>query len=359
MRDLIDHPRTGLTLDFGLSDFGGPVQAILIREWLDGPRHSTRGEFICHLHRDHERPWLYLQQRGTQLIAAHWPGTSLAGSHQITHGVSDEHKRQVDYITRAGALAGFEFDTEVRLQTAVIPDAVIYGPTNLGIEVQRSALTPVAAKSRTTKARRAGVQSVWFADGKEPSWFWSVPSVRMNPEITWSAVPGPRGVAVVSGVRVVVPRRCQDIRNGQCPNRRYGCNAWHAVHEPRLGTFVDDLAELMPAGHLVPMVYRRLNGSSYMVIVSSEDKAKYERMVGRPADLPPVPAPRERTASAAVRSICSAEPTTVGGLARAIAQPQERRATALCCGQRPPGVRGQIVAPACALCPSSPTYWRS
>jgi hypothetical protein len=354
LRDLIEHPNSGLLLDFGCADFGGPQQAALVGDWLVRRHVRGPGEFICHLHRDHERPGLYLQQRGTQLIAAHWPGTALANTHRITHGVSDEHQRQVDYIGRAGAAAGFDVRTEVRLNTAVIPDAVIYGSQiNIGIEVQRSALSPPAAKARTTKARRAGVHSVWFADGREPSWFWSVASVRMNPELTWSTVPGPRGVTVVSGVRIVVPRRCREIHNSQCPNRRRGCNAWHAVHEPRLGTFVDDVAAMMPAGQMVPMVYRRFNGASYTVIVSAEDKTRYEQIVGRPADLP-LP-PTRSSHSDPKRSMCYAEPATIGAR-RAEASPAA--AEVPCCARRRPDIAGQTLLLSCALCPDSPSYWR-
>lgn len=107
MRSLVVHPQSGLILDFEAADFGGIDQDAVIAEWL--ARRATgrvpltvEGEFICHRHRDRERPALYLRKDQGQVIAAHWPGSSLAGSHEIVHGVSDEHRRQVDYLQRAG-----------------------------------------------------------------------------------------------------------------------------------------------------------------------------------------------------------------------------------------------------------------
>src|SRR5215475_15259978 len=100
MRDLVYHPRSGLLLDFAETDFGGDEQAEIIRRWRSRDHHTDPGEFICHCHRDSVQPWLYLQQRGQLLVAAHWPGTGLAGSHEISHGTSPEHRRQVEYVRR-------------------------------------------------------------------------------------------------------------------------------------------------------------------------------------------------------------------------------------------------------------------
>lgn len=313
MRDLIEHRGSGLMLDFAEDDFGGPEQSEIVREWRENRHHASPGTFVCYRHRDYERPWLYLQQRGGQLIAAHWPRSGLP-EHRITHGVSDEHRRQVEYLQNAGEAAGFEVRTEVALPTRVRSDAVIYGPiANLGVEVQRSALTAAAAKRRTTQARRAGVEPVWFADsGSVPSWNWKVPSIRMNPEVPWDVVPSRRSVTVVSGVRIIVPLRCQDIppdRNS-CPRRRYRCNAWHAIHEPRLGIVVDDVAARFPAGELVPMSYRTFTRGDYILLVSPADKAQYEEIAGRSGDVP-LRQPRQRLLQAG-RVECAAPTATVG-----------------------------------------------
>jgi hypothetical protein len=174
VRDLVYHQPSGLLLDFAEEDFGGAGQDAVIADWV-ARRAAGRvpltveAEFVCHRHRDRERPALYLRKDHGQIIAAHWPGSSLAGSHEIVHGISDEHRRQVDYLQRAGQAKGFEVGTEVHLETRVIPDAVVYGPqVAMGVEVQRSKLTAAKAKARTTQARRGGVLPVWFADSQAP-----------------------------------------------------------------------------------------------------------------------------------------------------------------------------------------------
>jgi hypothetical protein len=288
MRDLVFHPDSGLLLDFADEEFGGSAQTAIIEDWQDWHhrRHARQGEFICHRHRNHERPWLYLQQRGSLLVACHWQGTELAGSHEIAHGVSDEHRRQVEYVQRAGEAAGFAVRTEVRLPTKVRPDAVVYGSlVSMGVEVQRSDLSVSVAKARTTKIRRAGILPVWFSDRRtNPPWLWTVPGVRMSQDVSWDALPPHRTVMVWSGIRAIVGRRCRNIRNSRCPDRGW-CNAWHADHEPR-PTLVDDLAEGFPAGELVPIQYRAPSGREVVLIVSRNDKARYEALTGLSGDLP-------------------------------------------------------------------------
>src|SRR5262245_50589859 len=139
MRDFVFHSPTGLMLDFSHVDFGGEAQAEVIAAWMLRGK-ADRGEFICQEHRERENPSLYLRRNGSALVAAHWPGSLLHGTHEITHGVSDEHKRQVEYISRAGQAAGYEVKSEVSLPTKVRSDAVIYGPVTTGVEVQRSAI---------------------------------------------------------------------------------------------------------------------------------------------------------------------------------------------------------------------------
>jgi len=351
------HSDTGLKLDFGREDFGGASEAQVIADWRlwRETRSARRGEFICWRHREHERPWLYLQLRGSQVVASHWPGTELAGTHEIAHGMSDEHKRQVEYLQIAGEAAGFEVSTEVSLPTRVRSDAVIYGSAvQMGVEVQRSPLTPTEAKRRTTLARRAGVQPVWFSDsGGDPSWFGIVPGVRMNPQVPWTSLPRRRSVPIVSGLRVIIPRLCRNISNSQCPRSRYGCNAWHPTHEvPDPAFLADDLAEMFPAGQLVPMLFRRLSNPKLtdVLIVSANDKARYEAMTHESADVPLRPAkPRIRQPS---RMTCAAQGRTIGAM---IPSPAQRPAGGCnmyfgalkaYCGAQP--TRRYLIGPRCA-----------
>jgi len=109
MRDLVEHPSTGLTLDFSKSDFGGPEQAAVVDDWRArraagrNRRLSSPGEYICHFHRDHENPSMYLHMdEDTGVIAAsHWPGSGLE-AHTIVHeAITPEHRRQVEYMQNA------------------------------------------------------------------------------------------------------------------------------------------------------------------------------------------------------------------------------------------------------------------
>jgi hypothetical protein len=251
---LVEHPATGLVLDFSKADFGGPQHIAVVDDWrarraAGGSRPlSAPGEFICHTHRDHEHPSMYLHMwEDTGLIAAsHWPGSGLE-AHTIVH-VSDQHRRQVEYLQHAGEAAGFRVEVEKYLPTRVKPDAIVYGPqANMGVEVQRSRLAVPAGKTRTTKALRAGVTPVWFTDSRRnPAWLGHVPGVRLNPEVPWDTVPSPRTVSV-AGVRHIMERNCRKWPGSPCPRHSRGCSAWHPDHMPQRGVFADDLAELVPS----------------------------------------------------------------------------------------------------------------
>ncbi|HEV8648961.1 MAG TPA: hypothetical protein VG276_06030 [Actinomycetes bacterium] len=293
MKSLVEHPATGLILDFSQVDFGGPEQEEVIANWQARREANLRpltfkGDFLCSQHRDHENPWLELRQLPGQIIAAHWKGSALAGSHEIVHGVSAEHQRQVEYVQNAGEAAGFRVEVEKFLPTTKVkPDAIVYGSqADMGVEVQRSHLTVQAARTRTTEALQAGVTSVWFTDSnRNPKWIGHVPGVRLNPAIVWDRVPRPRSVSV-AGVRQIVPRNCRAWPGSPCPRHSRGCSKWHPDHAPKLGMFADDLAELVPVGELVPMEFKTFGGRKLVLIVSAEGKARYESMVGHSADLP-------------------------------------------------------------------------
>jgi hypothetical protein len=315
MRDLVEHPSTGLTLDFSKTDFGGPEQTAVVDDWRArraagrDRRLSSPGEYICHFHRNHEHPSMYLHMdEDTGVTAAsHWPGSGLE-AHTIVHeAITPEHRRQVEYMQNAGEAAGFRVEVEKYLPTKVRPDAIIYGPrVDMGVEVQRSRLAVPAARSRTTKALRAGITSVWFTDSHfNPKWIGHVPGVRLNPAIPWDRVPRPRSVSV-AGVRHIVERNCRSWRGSQCPRHSRGCNAWHPDHTPQLGVFADDLAELVPVGQLVPMEFKTFDGRKLVLIVFAEGKARYEAIVGHSADLTLNPtSPRRAAAGQESRIDCT------------------------------------------------------
>lgn len=292
MRDCILHVPSGVMLDFAQPDFGHPAAPEIIDQWRRAGHHAKKGEFKCWRHRNHQHPWLCLRERDGVLIAAHWPGSGLHDAYR--HGMSDEHKRQTEYIARAADDAGYRTQLEYALPTGVRLDAAIFGPSVTGVEVQRTAATRRAVVARTTKAQRAGVTSLWFKDGQgQPRWFFAVPSVGMSLG-SWARLPDRGSVAVASGVRVIQARRCRDIRHGICPNRFKGCSRFHPVHEPRLGLVVDDIAALVPAGKLVPMrwQYHRPGQTDAILLVTPADQARYEELTGHPAESTLSPGPR-------------------------------------------------------------------
>lgn len=309
MKDCILHVPSGIMLDFAEPDFGNPAAPEIIDQWRRAGHHAKKGEFKCWRHRDHEHPWLCLREKDGVLIAAHWPGSGLHD--QFHHGMSDEHKRQTEYITRAAEDSGYRTELEYSLPTGVRLDAAIFGPSVTGVEVQRSAATRRTVVTRTTKAQRAGVTSLWFKDGEgQPPWFFRVPSVGMSLG-SWASLPDRGSVAVASGVRVIEAQRCRDILHGICSNRFKGCNKFHPVHGPRMGLVVDDIAALVPAGKLVPMrwQYHSTGRADAILLVAPADKAHYEELTGHAAGLALRPGPRRQQDRERIE--CSADAGTL------------------------------------------------
>lgn len=112
---------------------------------------STMGMFRCEVNAGS----LYAQIRKGTPTLCHWPQTA-HNDCRYAFGMSDEHRRQQEYWAEAGRRAGFETDLEVTTGKGTRIDVVIRGPQLVGIEVQRSYLSPPAAKARTTKSFRAG-----------------------------------------------------------------------------------------------------------------------------------------------------------------------------------------------------------
>jgi hypothetical protein len=316
MRDLVEHPSTGLTIDFSKADFGGLGQAAVVDDWRArraagrSGRLAGPGEFVCHLHRDHENPWMYLRmdEDTGRVAAVHWPGSDLE-AHRIVHAPSPQHGYQAEYLGNAAEAVGHQVAMEEYLPTGVKPDLLISGPrATMSAEVQRSRIGIPTAKRRTTQALLAGATPTWFTDTRaNPKWLGHVPGVRFNPEIPWDTVPHPRTVSV-AGVRHIVERNCRKWPGSPCPRHSRGCNAWHPDHAPQRGVFADDLAELVPAGELVPMEFKTFGGRKLTLIVFAESKARYEAMVGHSADLTLNPTSRRRMPSGQVGLIeCNSE----------------------------------------------------
>lgn len=327
-----------ITLDLFEPDYGHEQGREIIESW-HGNISSNNPVLFCEAT---GRPQaVYLREVRGRIYASHFDGT--ACSNHSPSPMSDEHRRQVEYVVRAASAAGHSADTEVSLGTGARPDIVIRGQHDVAIEVQRSHLTKRAAVTRTAKALEAGLAaSAWISDrdypDSRPGWFWQVPSVGMNKAL-WDAVP-PRRAITALGLREVYEFRCiwPDVQT--CPVKRARpCGGWHVGHRPWIRMTLDDVAEMAPDRGIVSLDWF----GKQTLLVSPKSRALYEGVTGRSPDwVPSVRAPTNRHR----KRIECANPTEA-------APP-----TGSCCGERDTGVQGQPLKLSCQLCPKSPTYWR-
>lgn len=285
MRDLVTHLSTGIVLDLYAADFGHPNGDEILRS-LHGHMSRSDPQLLC---AKHGSP-LYLQMRPVrqgsnehQMCGIHFDSNQ---SHRPpASGMSDEHKRQTDYIVRAAEEAGYQAEREVGLSSNVRPDAVIYGPDVIAVEVQRSSLTRATAITRTRKAVAGGMaMSVWFSDKERrrlPPWFWGVPSISMN-QLSWDVVPPTRAVTVTTGAREIFAVQCRFPNFERCPKTGGRCcGQSHPDHRPWMGLTVDDVALLAPLGKMRPLRFL----GKHILLVSENSHSLYEELIGQPAEL--------------------------------------------------------------------------
>ncbi len=225
---------------------------------------------------------VYLREVRGAIYASHFDGAACS-SHSPSP-MSDEHKRQVEYVVRAGDRAGHSVETEVSLGTGVRPDVVVRGTHAVAVEVQRSALSKHQAVTRTAKAVEAGLlTSAWISDRDYPNdmprWFRAVPSVGMNRHL-WDAVPHARGVTA-QGLAEIHAVRCALPDFPQCPiTKRRPCGRTHVKHEPWTGVTLDDVAERAPERGIVAVNWF----DRYTLLVSPKSRALFEDVTGRSAE---------------------------------------------------------------------------
>jgi hypothetical protein len=296
------HVPTGIRLDLSDPGYGHEYGQRIIAE---AHRHCPRGVLVCD---KHQSP-LYLQNRsgrftGTRLFGIHFEG---GFAHHEVARMSDEHKRQTEYLIRGATDAGFPAKAEVTLPSGTRPDAVIYGRHTVAIEVQRSPLTAQSAVTRVKKAMAGGMAtSVWFSDWqhRKPKWQFRVPSIGMNSP-TWDDLPPRRSATVTTGLRLITAVKCIPANLQRCPRGKRHCGNFHEKHEPWMGMTVDDVASMVPAGEIVPMRFRGRD----VLLVSPESLRLYEELAGHPAELVFIPAAENGTPRAdrvADRIECSA-----------------------------------------------------
>lgn len=321
MRDIVVH-RSGQRVDLQEPT---PGDEQLLREIH--ARRAEPGELRCERHGGD----LYLQLRPPGvMVACHWPNSGLS-SHPVAL-MSEEHKVQVEYIARAVEREGLTADRERTLATHVRPDLVV---SRTAFEVQRSGITPMLAKARTTKAVRGGMDvSLWTSDkpsGAEPLWLrqGAVPSVRIH-AADWKGLPRPGAATVEGGLSQFIPERCSGGHDRRCILKSGRCSGWRLRREPILGVTLDQLSVWTVIGGYVPAT---VAGSTHMVTAAAANQFELAWAVPRTAQRPARP---EDAARIACRS--DASPT--------------------CCGHRRAGHSSQPLLPECMLCPRSATYWR-
>lgn len=282
---------------------------------------------------------VYLREGGgKRLHGVHMDQSECAAT--IAAAMSDEHKRQTEYVVRAAAGAGHKVETEFSTGTGVRPDVVIRGQCDIAVEVQRSSLSVRQALARTAKTLTAGLAtSVWISDRdytRKPAWFDQVPSVGVNQDL-WDAVPPRRSVTAL-GLREIVPVRCESPDITNCPRTgRRPCGGWHVMTTPWRRMTLDDVAEMAPEGGIVPLNWF----DKFRFLVSPESAKLYEEFTGRSALwTPQVEQPGERQPRKHIE--CVRRPA----------------AADQCCGKRAPEAAGGPLKLFCQLCPASQTYWR-
>jgi hypothetical protein len=236
---------------------------------------------------------LYVQEYNGNLRMVHEHGDCCPPRSLGAAPMSDEHKRETDYLCRAGEVR-WPVDSEARgtraaarLATGVIPDLVIRGDMHIGMEVQRSSLGARSAVERTRKALAAGVSDIWVTDTdreKRPKWTLRVPTVGMNAQRWDQWVPAAGTVRATTGCFKVVPARCMPGFFDRCPlgNRRHcGPSQWHAAWENR-ALIVDSIALLAPAGDITAL--RWYGRPDRVMIVRRDDIALYEELLGHAVD---------------------------------------------------------------------------
>ncbi|SNQ46069.1 hypothetical protein FRACA_1240004 [Frankia canadensis] len=284
---LVRHVESGAILDFGEPDLGGPNESTIFDQWRGRLTGKDRGRFVCAL-ADCSAPDapVYFQLRGRTRVACHYDS---GVTHRAGTGVSDEHKRQQDYLQRSAEDAGYEAVQEGRLRSSR-PDVLITGGlVPVGAEVQRSRLTKETAARRDSRTRAAGVQTMWLhGNDRPPAWSAAVPSLGTN-QLPWSVVHKRGSWTVASGVGRIRPRPCTLEHFGTCPaGHLRHCRGTHPKYsaEPVFGGLtVDRLAELVPERKLLSVRFR----GRHHYWVPANDAQVYLQVIAAERAAPPRP----------------------------------------------------------------------
>lgn len=276
----------GRVLDLVISPCPHPDTAAILDEIYG---RCGKGVLECREHDDDERlvafrdrdgrvheAWCYLQKRRDAWVICHHPNRrGIQLDDHVLVGMSDQHRWQQDYYSRAAQDAGHEVHQEYITATGVRVDVLMRGAVDVGIEVQHSDLSVPKVRNRNRKAVAAGITSIWSADRANPPFAFKVPHVETNqlphgniPRGRWTVTTGPRTLRSVT-----CSARNSDLLS-RCvkPRARNWCGEAHPVWEPKFGVVVDDIAELAPAGELVALDTDTRQGT---ILVEAADRDRY------------------------------------------------------------------------------------
>lgn len=218
---------------------------------------------------------MYIKHREDKYFAAHFPGGA-HGDHPVALE-SPGHRHQKDYWARAAKANGLQASTELPVRSGKLDVAITGGPVATDIEIQRTEIKVKIVKSRTTRYHKAGYLPVWFNDwGNRPKWLYEVPALGCN-RMPWDEImPEPRTVTA-TGLTVVEGAKCVAGAFQRCPDgARRPCGRHHPKRSTWLGLTVDDVAEMIPAGEIRPL----LGLDKHVYLVSLDSFRRYQDMTG-------------------------------------------------------------------------------
>jgi hypothetical protein len=189
---------------------------------------------------DNGEPMYLVHNHHGRFFARHYDGGNPERHrHIIASKMSDEHRRQCEYVHRSATSQGLKAEYEKSTGNNTRLDVAVFGNQNTGLEIQRSGLSRAKAKRRAKLSFDAGWPTAWISDQqRDPDWADHVPTARLTVR-GWESIPPPNTVPVIIG----------DYTRERDRERRTG---WRYVRTPK-ELLLDELAFLMPAGAIVPV----------------------------------------------------------------------------------------------------------
>jgi hypothetical protein len=323
----------------------------------------------------HARPdcpeWMYLNERNGIRFATHW-NPSIA-DHPSNE--SDQHKAFKERIAVAAELGGHVAALEDRSESGRRrTDVLVTGADGLAIgwEVQLSYASVESVRKRAQTARGDGITPMWATVDGTREFINKVPWALM-PDMPWKRIADSRDLLVRGGVRELDMRLCDWGNPETCPVKGRGrCGQRHAKWASALGIQLDELVRGSAAGEFAPIIVpgKRITNRWW---VRTTDRDRWAESVGAllseddvqsrraaPTARPMSPQPLETECTYGQDSGYRSAPASSqdgGDFIVTTAAPVKPPATT-CCGEHHPGIAGESLKVACALCPNSPTYWR-